>query len=116
MTTTTPEGFAALIRPHMDRLESLPDEQGGTRDLDAGTWLMYLFDVWERWPCSDEGCPARPGWDVARSDMFEALAPKADGLVRDMLDTLVATVAEAFAEYAKVHPDAPLRQTEGKAA
>ena len=85
-------------------------------DLDSGLgdWCVMFEDAnWERWPCEDDDCPARPGWDIALSEqgnvLRSALAIEVETLIRQRLSE--------FAErFQAEHPEAVLRTVEVAAA
>lgn len=69
------------------------------------TWRYRILEhAFDRWPCDDEECPARPGWDVALDRLAEEL--REDKLAERMADVFRGHMIGLLADYVRAHPDA----------
>ena len=66
----------------------------------------FVDALWERWPCEDDDCPARPGWDVALSEAENAMRIRLGHDLERMVRRRLAAFAERFQAE---HPEAVLR-------
>ncbi len=65
--------------------------------------VMGHAGLWERWPCGDEKCPARPAYDDAISKLSNEL-----GLVQEACADLIrGRFAEMAVRIRDQYPDAP---------
>lgn len=84
--------------------------RGGGRtpymDLDnaVSDWTSEVFDkTFERWPCDDDDCPARPAWDKELSEMWGTFTAS---LNRSVERTIRSRLVKAMHAFAEAHPEA----------
>jgi hypothetical protein len=76
-----------------------------TLEATLNKWLVDVWDqVYGRWPCTAEDCPARPAWDVELWERHSVLLQHLEGAVYALVRRRSIAVLEAFA---KEFPDAP---------
>ncbi|MBA2556967.1 MAG: hypothetical protein H0V12_06425 [Chloroflexi bacterium] len=59
--------------------------------------------LWERWPCDDENCPARPAADIALSAFYV----ESEAIIEAAADLIRGRFAALAVKFAAEYPDAP---------
>ena len=68
------------------------------------TWHHNLMgSFWQRWPCDDENCPARPEWDKRLDELYDSIEP----LTAECIALINNRLAELAMKFTAEYPDAP---------
>ncbi len=77
-------------------------------DNAVNDWLVDLMRaLWERWPCDDGRCPARPAADIALGALYAEIEP----ITEQAADFIRGRFAALAVTFAAEHPDAPRPST-----
>lgn len=85
-----------------ERPGALDRPSGDVADA-VNNWFSGICHRLDRWPCDDEGCPARPAWDVALDDLYGRVTTSLERRVERMIGRTFLRELMAFAE---AHPEA----------
>lgn len=73
------------------------------KDEDVGTWCLNVtVDAFDRWPCNDDDCPARPAWDADLARLFDRLVGIEDQIHRKVRKHF----ERELSAFAAQHPEA----------
>ena len=114
-----------MTAPTIPGLEETIESSGNTRNVMGhapsfeletalSDWFYgFLGQTWQRWPCGDEDCPARPAWDAALDEAVDSISWGVTLSIEAEVMALIEKRMTEFAErFQREHPEAHLREVE----